>query len=663
MAVELRNRLNRAFSGNYTASNTVVFDYPDISTLAGHLAKELGEVEAESAPRTQPEAHAKMKAEPAHRIGEEGVAIIGMACRFPGAPDLQSFWRMLETGVDAVTDGRRDSGSWEGVVGDPAQNDSALRRGGFIEGIDLFDARFFGISPISARATDPQHRLLLETSWHALEDAGINPDDLRGSNTGVFAGVASSEYRELMLAAGNSTSYVGTANSMAVGGVSFKLGFTGPAVPVELNCASSLVSVHHALTALCRGEVNLALAGGVNTVLSPGKTREMAELGMLSREQRCKTFDASADGFARGEGCGMLVLKRLDQAQADGDPIRAVLRGAAVNQNGPSAGATAPNGPAQERVIETALRQSGIEPSQVDYLEAHGAGSALGDPIEVQAAVTVYGKGRQEDRPLLIGSVKTNIGHLETAAGVAGIIKVVLAMKRGVIPKQLHFREPNPNLEWERLPVRVVSEMVDWPLHAERPPGAAVSSFGISGSNAHVVIEGYTDPPAAEDNQGDGQDRFLPLSGKTSDALRELAQRFLSWLDERAGESSSGNGLTRELLADMAWTASVGRAHFKHRKGIVFRDATSLRAGLEALAQTDAAALTAIEAPGAYQPSGSEGVVGDRNALAQAAALAYEAGKTISFAELYVGENRRRISLPGYPFQRRRYWIEKPDQQ
>ena len=670
MAVELRNRLNRAFSGEYTASNTVVFDYPDISTLAGHLAGELEEAigkpaapaqpwpQPEPQPETQPGAQTMTGPGPSPGSGDDGIAIIGMACRFPGAPDIQSFWRLLEAGVDAVTDGRRDPGSWEGVAGDPAQSDSALRRAGFIEGIDLFDARFFGISPISARATDPQHRLLLETSWHALEDAGINPDDLRGSNTGVFAGVASSEYRDLMLAAGSSISYVGTANSMAVGGVSFKLGLTGPAVPVELNCASSLVSVHHALTALRQGEVNLALAGGVNTVLSPGKTREMAELGMLSKEQRCKTFDASADGFARGEGCGMLVLKRLSEAQADGDHIRAVVRGAAVNQNGPSAGATAPNGPGQERVIATALAQAGIQPAQVDYLEAHGAGSALGDPIEVQAAASAYGNGRQEDSPLLIGSVKTNIGHLETAAGVAGIIKVVLAMKYGVIPKQLHFRDPNPNLEWDRLPVRVVSDMVDWPRHPERPPGAAVSSFGISGTNAHVVIEGYTDPPAAEDNPRDGQDRVLPLSGKTGDALRELAQRYLSWLDEHSEESPSDGDAAATLLADMAWTAGVGRSHFTYRKSIVFNDPVSLREGLEALAQTDAAALTPVEPSGAYQPSGGEAAAGDGNAAAQGAAQAYEAGKTVAFAELYAGENRRRISLPGYPFQRRRYWIE-----
>ena len=657
MAVELRNRLNRAFSGEYTASNTIVFDYPDVATLARHLVGELGEFGDVPAPQAQPVAQPWPKPEPAAQGKDDGIAIVGMACRFPGAADLQAFWHLLEAGEDAVTDGRRDSGSWEGVTGDPANDYDALRRGGFIEGIDLFDARFFGISPIIARATDPQHRLLLETSWHALEDAGINPDELRGSNTGVFAGVASSEYRDLMLAAGSSISYVGTANSMAVGGVSFKLGLTGPAVPVELNCASSLVSVHHALTALRQGEVNLALAGGVNTVLSPGKTGEMAELGMLSREQRCKTFDAAADGFARGEGCGMLVLKRLDEAEADGDRIWGVIRGAAVNQNGPSAGPTAPNGPGQERVIETALAQAGVPPAEVDYLEAHGAGSALGDPIEVQAAAAVYGKAREQNRPLLIGSVKTNIGHLETAAGVAGVIKTVLAMKRGMIPKQLHFRNPNPNLEWDRLPVRVVADMVDWPRHSERPHRAGVSSFGISGTNAHVVVEGYTDPPATEDSPPGTGTRFLPLSGKTGDALRDLAQRYLSWLDEHTGDAPSNGGVTGELLADMAWTAGVGRAHFKYRKGIIFSDAASLREGLEALAQADAASLAPIEASGAGRPDGVGPQAQDGDAPAAAAAQAYETGATVAFAELFAGETRRRISLPGYPFQRRRYWI------
>ena len=375
---------------------------------------------------------------------------------------------------------------WTGPPGD-----EGWRRAGFIEGIDRFDARFFRVSPLEARSMDPQQRLLLETSWHAIDDAGINPDGLRGSRTGVYTGIASSEYRDLMQSRGGGVNFLGTARSLAVSRISFLLGLEGPSVPMELNCASALFAVHQAVASLRLGEVDLALAGGVNTVLSPDITAEMAYLGMLSNQGRCYAFDAKADGFVRGEGCGVVVLKRLSDAQADGDRIWGVIRGTATNQNGATAGPTVPNGPAQERVIEDALAQAGIIPAEVDYLEAHGAGSALGDTIEVQAAAAVYGRGRAPDQPLLVGSVKTNIGHLESAAGLAGLIKVVMAIRHRRIPKQLHFEKPNPNVEWDRLPVRVASEAVHWPAHPDRPHRAAVSAFGISGANAHVVVEGY----------------------------------------------------------------------------------------------------------------------------------------------------------------------------
>ena len=608
MAVELRNRLNRAFSDTYAAPNTLVFDYPTIADLARHLVDALGE------PAPAPEAASDPDPQPPVQRQDDGIAIVGMACRFPGAPDIAAFWRQLETGRDAVTNGRQDDGSWTGVAGDPAVEDGISGRGGFVEEIDRFDARFFGMTPIGARMTDPQQRLLLETSWRALEDAGIDPEGLRGSRTGVYAGIATSEYRDLMMmAGGEGLNYLGTASSMAVGGVAFRLGLTGPAIPVMLNCAASLVTVQQAVAGLRKGEVDMALVGGVNAVLSPGLTREMADLGMLSQQGCCKTFDAAADGFVRSEGCGMVVLKRLAEAEADGDRVWAVIRGAAVNQNGAAAGPTVPNGPAQERVIEEALLQAGVQPSDVDYLEAHGAGSELGDPIEVQAAAAVYGRERDSGRPLLIGSVKTNIGHLESAAGVAALIKVVLAMRRGLIPKHLHFRDPNPLLDWERLPVKVVSEATDWPRLPNRPPLAGVSAFGISGTNAHVVVEGYgaaNDAPAGpdaahvatgaphpvgftvpeaiaglpmvEDGLSARGTRFLPLSGKSDTALRELAGRYLSWLDEHTGELSS-EGAAEELLSNMAWTAGVGRSHFEHRTGVVFHDAASLRDGLKRL--------------------------------------------------------------------------------
>ena len=656
MAVELRNRLNRAFSGEYTAPNTVVFDYPDITTLASHLAGELGEAGGEPATPPQPVA----QPQPATQSGDNGIAIIGMACRFPGAPDLEAFRRLLDSGADAVTDRRRDADSLDDVYGNPSGSDASPQYGGFIEGIDLFDSRFFRIAPITARIMDPQQRLLLETSWLAFEDAGIDPERLRGSRTGVYAGISTSEYRDLMADNDYGVNYLGTASSMAVGRVSYQFGLEGPTSPVMLNCASSLVAVHQAVTGLQEDEVDVAVVGGVNVVLSHQLTREMEGLGMLSRKGACRAFDAAAEGAVRSEGCGMLVLKRLADAEADGDRIQGVIRGSAVNQSGASAGPTAAKGPAQEQVIEAALERAGVAPGEVDYLEAHGAGSELGDPIEVQAAAAVYGRGRPEDRPLLIGSVKTNIGHLEPAAGAASLIKTVLAMNQGVIPKHLHFEKPTPHLDWERLPVRVTSEPVDWPEHTGRPPRAGVSAFGISGTNSHVVIEGYTDPSAANGTLGEVKTRLLPLSGKSGEALEDLARRYLSWLDERIAETPSDDD-TRSLLADMAWTAAVGRSHFAHRKGIVFNDVELLRKELESLTQVDGASVTPAEPSSKCSPSGDGPDVQDQGASVHAAAQAYEAGETVDFAGLFAGEQRRRISLPGYPFQRRRHWIDKPD--
>ena len=595
MAVELRNRLNRAFADEYVVPNTVVFDYPDIASLARHLTEELGEVSDAPAPppQVQPEPEPQTEAQ----REDDGIAIVGMACHFPGSPDLSTFWQQLEAGEDAVTDGRQDPGSWNNLAKDLSSKYAAYRRGGFVEGIDQFDARFFRISPIEARLMDPRQRMMLETTYQALEDAGMDPDELRGSRTGLYAGIATSEYRDLMTASDYGISYLGTAASMTVGRIAFLLGLEGPTIPVELNCASSLVAVHQAVMGLRQGEVDMALVGGTHAVLSPDLTREMADLGMLSREGQCRPFDASADGFTRGEGCGMVVLKRLSEAEADGDRIWGVIRGSAVNQNGASAGPTVPNGPAQERVIEEALSRAGVAPSEVDYLEAHGGGSELGDPIEVQAAAAVYGKGREADRPLLIGSVKTNIGHLEPAAGIAALIKAVLAMKQGKIPKHLHFEEPSPHIDWDRLPVQVVSALTDWPRHPERPPRAGVSAFGISGTNAHAVVEGYDsmdatpvgsaqpvslsgmDLPNEEEAFAPRQTRLLPLSGKTDEALRDLTERYLSWLDALASEDV-------DLLADMVWTASLGRSHFDHRAGIVFQDIASLREKLQTLAET-----------------------------------------------------------------------------
>ncbi len=609
MAVELRNRLNRAFAGEYVASNTVVFDYPDIAALARHLTEELGHGGEVGEATTSAEPAAPEPRLPAGG-DDDSIAVVGMACRFPGAEDLAAFWELLDAGIDAVTDGRRDAGIWHGVVGDPQATDVAYRRGAFVDDVDRFDSRFFRISPIEAQLMDPQQRILLETSWQALEDAGFDPDSLRGSRTGVYAGVGSAEYRDLIDAANRADSYLGTTGSVAVGRVAFALGLEGPAMPIDLACASSLAAVHQAVVGLQRGEVDLALAGGVNVVLSPSVSRFMMDIGMLSPTGHCSPFDASADGYVRGEGCGMVVLKRLREAEADGDRIWAVIRGSAVNQNGASAGLTVPNGPAQERVMREALLQAGIAGSQVDYLEAHATGSQLGDPIELNAAAAVYGDGRSEERPLLVGSVKSNIGHIEWAAGIAAFIKTVLAMNEGRIPSHLHFRDPNPHVDWDRLRVRVTSEGTNWPSDSRGLPLAGINAFGLSGANAHVLVEGYrplgngsmagsgaylvaggtwtvpaTLPPGIDGSSTSEEPpargvRLLPLSGKSAGALRDLARRYLSWLDGEDGILSDA------YLSDLAWTAGVGRSHFPHRAGILFRNVCELRRELRVAAET-----------------------------------------------------------------------------
>ncbi|MXX23294.1 MAG: SDR family NAD(P)-dependent oxidoreductase, partial [Rhodospirillales bacterium] len=616
MAVELRNRLNRALAGAYTVSNTAVFDYPNIAVLATHLTEELVGVVGASTPAVQP-GPSHPPTTPGAPGGEaDAVAIVGMACRFPGARNLPAFWDLLAAGTDALRDERREARPWSDFLDLLPDQYSAYCRGGFVEGIDQFDAKFFGISPIEARLIDPQQRMLLETGWQAFEDAGINPDRLSGSRTGVYVGVATSEYRDLMKNGDYGIGYLSTAASMAVGRLAFYFGLAGPTMPVELNCASSLVAVHQAVDGLRLREADLALAGGVSAVLSAPITREMADLGLLSREGSCKTFDAAADGFVRGEGCGMVVLKRLADAEADGDRIWAVIRGTAVNQNGASAGPTVPNGSAQERVISQALSQAGIAPSDVDYLEAHGAGSAFGDPIEVQAAAAVYGQERPDENPLLIGSVKTNIGHLESAAGIAGLMKTVLAMSRKVVPQHLNFDKPSPLVEWDRLPVQVASATAAWPAVSGRPPRAGVSAFGIYGVNAHVVLEGHEGADGGEDEdeclpegaarrvpaslpqtlaaaaQGDDEftardARLLPLSAKSGGALQALAGEYLAWLDERTDLLSTDGDASGPLLSDMAWTAGVGRSHLDVRAGVVFRDTASLRERLQALAKAE----------------------------------------------------------------------------
>jgi acyl transferase domain-containing protein len=529
----------------------------------------------------------KAKLDALEQAAPEPIAIIGMACRFPGADSPQAFWELLREGRDLITEVPGDRWDVEAFYDpDPeTPGKMATRWGGFLRDVDRFDAQFFGISPREAMTMDPQQRLLLEVGWAALEDAAQPPDRLAGTATGVFVGLCNSDYFTLLLGPDRDgiDAYLATGNSHSVasGRLSYLLGLQGPSLSLDTACSSSLVAVHLAAQSLQAGDCRMALAGAVNVLLCPDVTITLSKAHMMAPDGRCKAFDASADGFVRGEGCAVVVLKRLADALADGDRIHAVIRGSAVNQDGRSSGLTAPNGPAQEAVIARALARARLEPRDVGYVEAHGTGTSLGDPIEVRALGAAYREGRAPAAPLLIGSVKTNVGHLESAAGMAGLLKVVLALAHGAIPPTLHVRRLNPHVEWSELPLRVVTDLTPWPA-GERPRVAGVSSFGFSGTNAHVLVEEAPSsaPPATA---AERPWHLLALSAKSEEALRELV-----------GEVRRAVAATApERIADLCFTANAGRAHFAHRLALWGTSAAELEAGLAATAagQTPAAAL------------------------------------------------------------------------
>ena len=508
----------------------------------------------------------------------EPIAIVGLGCRLPGGiTDAQSMWRVLQDGVDTI--GQVPENRWDAVSLFDADPDSrgtmATRYGGFLDDVDRFDASFFGISPREAASMDPQQRLMLEVSWLALENAGIAPDALAGSPTGVFVGVGNSDYSRLLFRERDRIdAYAGSGSSasMIPGRLSYHFGLRGPSIAIDTACSASLVAVHLACQSLRRGECDLALAGGVNLILGPEAHIAFTKARMMAPDGRCKTFDARANGYGRGEGAAVIVLRRLSDATARGDLILALIRGSAVNQDGRSAGMTAPNGPAQVEVIRSALKNARLAPEQVDYVEAHGTGTSLGDPIELQAIAQALGTNRSTDNPLLVGSCKTNFGHLEAAAGITGLIKAVLSLARGKIPPHLHFETPNPMLDWNTLPLRVTTALQDWPK-CDGPSRAGVSSFGFSGTNAHVLLE-QAPARAAIEAEAASVDRprhLLALSATTKAALLELARRFIERFD---GEPVDP--------ADLCWSANTGRAHFAQRLAVTGVDAGELRAGLQA---------------------------------------------------------------------------------
>jgi acyl transferase domain-containing protein/NADPH:quinone reductase-like Zn-dependent oxidoreductase/ubiquinone/menaquinone biosynthesis C-methylase UbiE/NADP-dependent 3-hydroxy acid dehydrogenase YdfG/acyl carrier protein len=523
------------------------------------------------------------------QAGREPIAVVGLGCRVPGGgKDAASFWQLMANGIDAI--GPVPPERWDhDKFFDPdptAIGRISTRSGGFLRDVDQFDPGFFGIAPREAEGMDPQQRLLLEVCWEALENAGQAPDRLENSPTGVFFGVCGSDYaysqlksKDLGLLDAHFAS--GIAHSVFSGRLSFLLGLRGPSITIDTACSSSLVAVHLACQALRNSECRMALAGGVNLILAPEIFMALSQSRMLSPDGRCKSFSAAADGFGRGEGCGVVVLKRLSDARADGDRVLAVITGSAVNQDGPSSSLTAPNGPAQEAVIRAALAFAGTAPGQVGFIEAHGTGTQLGDPLEVRALGAVFAENRSKAHPLLIGSVKTNIGHLEAAAGVTGLIKVILALHHRTIPPHLHFGNPSPHIAWDDLPVRVPVHLVPWePIGGRRIGG--VSSFGFSGTNAHVVLEEAPQPLADADVSA--RPYLLAISAHDHKALGELAGRYATFLASRPDVT----------LANVCHTANIGRAHFRHRATVIASTIGEARQELAALARGEPGRATRL---------------------------------------------------------------------
>ena len=526
------------------------------------------------------------KLEAVEREKTEPIAIIGVGCRFPGnVNDPDSFWNLLHEGIDAVTEIPSDRWDIESYYDpDPEAPLAAYtRHGSFIQQVDQFDPSFFGISPREVVSLDPQQRLLLEVTWEALENAGVPPNQLRNSKTGVYVGICTDDYTSNQIAIGITKTltqsskngddvvsvdgYTGTGNarSIAVGRISHLLGLQGPNIQLDTACSSSLVAVHLASQSLRLKESNLALVGGVNLILSPSNTVARSKIKALAPDGRCKTFDAFADGYGQGEGCGIVVLKRLSDAITDGDTVLAIIRGSAINHDGPSSGLTVPNKKAQKEVIQQALQNARIKPHQVSYVEAHGTGTTLGDPIELEALATIYGKNRPQNQPLIVGSVKTNFGHLEAAAGVSSLIKVALALHHQEIPPHLHFNKPNPYIPWDNIPVMIPTSGIPW-KHENRPRRAGVSSFGMSGSNVHVILESAPLQVQSE-NALERPVHLLTLSAKTEPALEELAGRYGNYLENHP-----------ELeLGDICYTANIGRSHFQHRLAILANSGNELR--------------------------------------------------------------------------------------
>ncbi|WP_189865022.1 type I polyketide synthase, partial [Streptomyces poonensis] len=533
---------------------------------------------------------------PAPADAADGIAVIGLACRLPGAADPAAFWRLLSEGTDAITDVPQDR--WDGAavadadLSEPGRTD--IRRGGFLDGIGHFDANFFGLSPKEAAAMDPQQRLVLELAWEALEDAHVRAETVRDTRTGVFVGAIWDDYATLHhrsgLTAISPHTVTGLHRSIIANRVSYFLGLNGPSLTVDSGQSSSLVSVHLACESLRKGESTVALAGGVNLNIVPESSLGAAKFGGLSPDGRCFTFDARANGYVRGEGGGIVVLKPLAQALADGDTVHCVIRGSAVNNDGGGDGLTVPRGSGQEQVLRLAYERAGIDPAHVGYVELHGTGTKVGDPVEAAALGSVLGAGRAPGQALRVGSAKTNVGHLEGAAGITGLLKAVLSLRHRELPASLNFRTPNPAIPLDRLNLRVQTEHSTWEAEEGRPLVAGVSSFGMGGTNCHIVLTEHQVPPAADDAADTGAaPAFWPLSARTATGLRAQAAALLAHAEAHPGLS----------LSDAGWSLATGRTAFEHRAVVVGEDREDVLRALRELSTggIDAALTTGRTGP------------------------------------------------------------------
>jgi acyl transferase domain-containing protein/acyl carrier protein len=650
---------------------TLAYEHPTIRAMARFLC---GDEAASATAAAAPSAAA--------RPGTSGpVAVVGMACRFPGdATGVDELWRMLAEGRDAASTVPADRWNADDYLDpDPtAPGKAYTQSGGFLRDLAGFDAQLFGLPPAEALRMDPQQRLLLELAWAALEDAGLAPDRLRGTRTGVFVGLMDGmQYAQLQLeCAGpellNDPFFaMGAAASVAAGRIAYLLDLRGPALPVDTACSSSLVSTHLAVRSLRAGECDLALAGGASSIAHPHAMVQACKMGMLARDGRCKTFDRDADGFLLGEGSGLVVLERLEDAVAAGHPVHAVIEGSAVNQDGRSNGLNAPSRAAQAAVIRAALADAGVEPDAIDFVEAHGSGTQLGDAIEVSALRDVFRERPESLEPVRVGSIKTNLGHLQGASGIAGLLKAVLAVRNGELPRTLHLSELNPALKLDGSPLAAAVEHSEWP-RSMRPRRASVSSFGWSGTNAHAVVRaapGRAPAPPEEELA-----HILPLSAASPTALAEVAARLRDRLIAPSAPA----------LRDVAFTMAMGRSALPIRRALVCRDSAD---AARQLARLDPAAATTAgsDAPRVAfavpdddeeahahaellrrwgvtprEDAGDAHVLielgGDRASLLCAAAELWERGSPIAWEAVFEGSGARRVRLPTYPFQRTRFW-------